>query len=155
MSAVDLGACTHTRKKAANWSKHETAKLCHVICSLIHTTVHDRLYVKPISIGELDRGRHDPWANEFSEVFKNDVSIPPAQEGHDGVTDDILASFQPHVNPRVRTGVTSKSLSNKLRSKYTIARQKYCRSWHESVIISSIFVTEILHYLYFYTLRIL
>lgn len=122
-----MKACAHTREKAPNWSKHEAAQLCHLICTSLHSTVLGRIYVKPSSRAELDKGRHDPWSNESCDLFNNEVFLPSASEPHDDITKDLLTTFHPSLHPYQRKGITLKSLWSKLRSKYTIAREKYTK----------------------------
>eukprot|EP00171_Calliarthron_tuberculosum_P004659 IDg4659t1 len=92
---VDASASGNLREKAPNWTMHETARLCHVIQSPVHSTSLTRLYCKPASRAELDRGRHDPWANEFADMFNDDNFTPSTPDCHNGVTEDILAAFDP------------------------------------------------------------
>lgn len=125
---VDVSASGNLREKAPNWTIHETARLCHVIQSPLHSTTLARLYCKPASRAELDRGRHDPWTSEFAAMFNDEDFTPRTPDCHNGVTEDILAAFDPLLHPHQRDGAQLKTKWNKLRSKYTAARETFCRS---------------------------
>ena len=65
-NAIRVGA---ERGRASNWTKHETARLCHVIGDARHSTIVARMYYRIEIRSELDAGRHDPFAYEFFEIF--------------------------------------------------------------------------------------
>lgn len=113
--------------KAANWTKHETARLCHVLADRRHATILAKLYHKS-DRQELDVGSHDPWSEEFADLFNSTSYQPYQPEGESGVTDDILLDFDPTRHPVHRTGRLLKSKWTSLRSKYTIAKQKFDQS---------------------------
>lgn len=127
-SGVDISALSNVRSKAPNWTKHETARLCHVINHPSNSTILVQLYNKPPSRAVLDKTRHDPWANQFADLFNDTSFVAVAPEPHDGVTTDILAQFKPNVHPETRDGAMLKSRWNKIRSLYTVAREKFSRS---------------------------
>lgn len=112
-------------EKAPNWTKNEFARLCHVMADPRHATVMEKLYNVPETRQELDTARHDPWSAKFSELFNDKSFKPSLPVGVDGVTDDIISTFDPCVAPHVRTGATLKSKWTKLRSNYTTSYQNY------------------------------
>jgi len=126
-SGPDVTASPAGRSKAPNWTMHEAARLCHVINSPLHSTVLARMYTKPASRSELE-ARHDPWNNEFAELFNDDTFSPAIPGPRDGVLGKDLEAFNPSVHPHQRPGSLLKSKWNKLRSQYTIARDRFSRS---------------------------
>eukprot|EP00171_Calliarthron_tuberculosum_P023720 IDg23720t1 len=54
------------RHRAPNWTKEESARLCHVITDSRHATVVSRMYQRIQSREELDAGRHDPRESAHS-----------------------------------------------------------------------------------------
>jgi hypothetical protein len=60
-----------SKQRETKWSKHETARLCHVISDPRNSTALSRLYNRAESRAEIDQGRYDPWSNEFPELFNN------------------------------------------------------------------------------------
>lgn len=127
-TGVDPLASVHGRTKTPNWSKNETARLCHVIQDPRHSTELARLYNKPANRALMDMPRRDPWAFEFASLFNDEEFRPVRPNEHDGVTADVLLSFDPNIHPHVRQGSVLKSKWNKIRSKYSIARDRFTRS---------------------------
>ena len=131
---VDSQAQTRTcragvdRGRAPNWTKHETARLFHVIADARHSTIVARMYQRVETRSELDAGRHDPFAHEFLELFNDDTFHPDIPEAVCGITEDLLLQFDPELHPHKRNGTTLKQRWAKLRSTYTIACEKYTRS---------------------------
>lgn len=115
------------REKAANFTTHEYARLCHVIQHPSNSTAVARLYNKPKSRAELDKGRHDPFANEFADLFNEQVKFV-LPEPRDGITADVLDAFDPNDHPHKRQGAILKVKWNELRSKYSTAYQRFSRS---------------------------
>ena len=85
-SAVNKEFTPTIRSQYLDWSKHEAAPLCHVINNLINSAVLSRLYTKPDNRAELDRGRHDPWAAEFADLFNDNDYIARIPQFVEGVT---------------------------------------------------------------------
>ena len=61
------------RTRDPNFTKHEVTQLCHVLAQPKHFRVLSRLYNRPDTRAELDRGCHDPWSNEFVNLFNDDL----------------------------------------------------------------------------------
>lgn len=109
----DKLASSNVRNKAPNWTRHETARLYHLINSPLHSTTLARLYKKPDGHAELDAKRHDPCANEFADLFNDD---------------EFTSSYKHNLHPHLRQGGLFKARWNKLRSQYTVARDRFSRS---------------------------
>ena len=114
-----------SRGRAPNWSRHETARLCHVIADARLLTTVTRMNQRVETKEELDQGRHDPFAHEFLELFNSTDFTPSVPESVDGITEDVLVTFEPSLHPHIRNGTTLKQRWAKLRSSYTIASSNY------------------------------
>jgi len=121
---VDDSALSRVRQKAPRWTKHETARLYHVMNHPSYSDALIRLYNKPESRAALET-RHDPWVNEFSTLFNDPLFLPSIPQAHDGVTDDILSDFDPTLHPVKREGAVLKSRWNKLRSRYCDNKRRF------------------------------
>ncbi len=81
------------------------------------------LYNGTASPADLDRGIHDPWSREFSDLF-NDCSYEPAQpRPHNGVTDSLLMSLNPRHHPHERSATFLKNKWATMRSSYSVAKK--------------------------------
>lgn len=116
------------RARQPPWTSSELARLCHVIADPRHYTAFERLHRKPESRAELDKARHDPWSAEFQDAFNDDGFQPHQPAAVDGVTVDILNTFDPLLHPHKRTGEALRSKWSYLRSRFTICERNYTRS---------------------------
>lgn len=113
------------KSRAANWTKEESARLCHVIADSRNTTLVAQMYQRISTRAELDRQRHDPFAIEFRLLFNDADFIPEPPEPHDGVTLDVLLGIDPSIRRNVRDCQTLKQKWTKLRSAYTVASKNF------------------------------
>ena len=113
---IDATRASASRGRAPNWSHHETARLCHVIADDRHLKTVTRMYQRVEKREELGQGRHDPFAHEFLELFSSTDFTPSVPEFVDGITEDVLATFEPSLHPHIRSGTTLKQRCAKLRS---------------------------------------
>ena len=127
-SGADEAVDATAKQKAPNWTSHDSARLFHVIADPRHATAIGRLYNKIDTRAELDQARNDPWSAEFVDLFNSEDYNPVEPDGKDGVTDDTVLRFDPTEHPHKRTGMFLKERWNKMRSKYTVAREKFTKS---------------------------
>ena len=125
--AVDATA----KQKAPKWTSHESARLCHVIADPQHATAIGRLYNKIDNRAELDQAGNNPWSAEFVDLFNSEDYNLVVPDAKDGVTDDLILLFDPTEHLHKRTGMFLKARWNKMRSKYTVAREKFTKSEQE------------------------
>jgi hypothetical protein len=83
------------RRRDPNWSMHETARLCHVIADPRNATALRKLYQREPNRSELDSGRHDPWSNEFMDLFNDPNFSPDVPEWRAGIVQCVLDRFRP------------------------------------------------------------
>ena len=114
-----------SRGRAPNWSRHETARLCHVIADVRHLKTVTRIYQRVETREELDQGRQDPFVHEFLELFNSTDFTPSVPESVDSITEDVLVTFEPPLHLHIRNGTTLKQIWATLRSSYTIASSNY------------------------------
>ena len=122
---IDATRAGASRVRAPNWSRHETARLCHVIADAKHLTTVTTMYQRVETREELDQGRHDPFAHEFLELFNSTDFTPSVPESVDGIPEDVLVMFEPSLHPHIRNVTTVKQRWAKLRSSYTIESSNY------------------------------
>ena len=127
-SGVDEEATATGRSKSPHWTMHETARLCHIISSPVHSTKLVRMHSKSQFRAELDRARHDPCSNEFADLFKVNSFTPTIPSIYDRITEDLFVKFDPCLHPYVPQGSMLKSKWNKIRSRFTVARDRFSRS---------------------------
>ena len=120
---TDLLAAVVRREKASNRTMLESFRLCYVVASPIHMTTIGRHHTKAESRAELDRRKHDPWSNGFEKLLNIESFKPVLPEICDGATKDILKNFSLCLHPRERPASMLKSMWNKLRSCYAVARR--------------------------------
>lgn len=113
------------RGRAPNWTKDDSARLCHVIADWRHSTIVADLYQRIQDRSELDTGRKDPFADEFKLLFNDAEFQPDIPVVCDGVTDDILIQFDVETVRFKRDGQTLKQKWTKLRSSYSVARKTF------------------------------
>ena len=127
-SGADEAVDATGKQKAPNRTSHESARLCHVIADPRHATAISRLYNKIDNRAELDQACNDLWYAEFVDLFNSEDYNPVVTDGKNGVTDDLILRFDPTEHPHKRTGMFLKARWNKMRSKYTVAREKFTKS---------------------------
>jgi hypothetical protein len=120
------GICSRDREP--NWSKNEYARLCHVICDPRNATALTALHNRPESRAELDNGRHDPWSNEFPEMFNDPQFCPDVPEISGGAIQEEIDQFDPAFWRHKRTGSLLKKKWTGLRSKFSVAYTKWSSS---------------------------
>jgi hypothetical protein len=81
---------------------HETARLFHVVADPRNATALRKLYQRETSRAELDSVRHDPWSNEFMNLF-NDLDFNPDVPEVSGGTVPCVIDSRPE---DVRQGAT-------------------------------------------------
>ncbi|KAI0558955.1 hypothetical protein FGB62_177g011 [Gracilaria domingensis] len=113
------------RSRAPNWTKEESARLCHVIADSRHATVVAKLYQRISTRAEPDKPHHDPFAEEFCLLFNDTEFKPEPPEPYDGVTLDVFMRFDPSIRRHHRDGQTLKQKWTKLRSSYSIASKNF------------------------------
>lgn len=113
------------RIHAANWTKEESARLCHAIADSRNTTLVAQMYQRISIRAELVRQRHGPFANEFRLLFKDADFIPTPSEPHDSVSLDVLLGIDPSIRRNVCDGHTLKQKWTKLRSAYSVASKTF------------------------------
>ena len=65
------GVKSASKQRGAKWSKHQTARLCHVVSDPRNSIILSWLYNRAESRAEIEQGRHDPCSNEFPELFND------------------------------------------------------------------------------------
>lgn len=111
-----------------NRSRHETARLCHVIADARNQIAVQKMYQRIDTRAELDAARIDPFELEFVQLFNSGDFLPSYPDPVDGITEDLLRQFDPSIHPHVRNGTMLKQRWTKLRSSYITASQNYNRS---------------------------
>jgi hypothetical protein len=122
---LNSGICSRDREP--NWNKNEYARPCHVICDPRNATALTALYNRPESRAELDQGRHDPWSNEFPEMFNDPQFRPDVPEISGGAIQEEIDQLDPAFHKHKRTGALLKR-GPILRSKFSIAYTKWTSS---------------------------
>ena len=113
------------RNRAPNWTKEESARLCHVIADSRNATLVAKMYQRITTRAELYGQRHDPIAEEFRMLFNNSDFNPEPREACDGVTLDILLRIDPSNRRHIRDGQILKQIWTKLRSAYSVASKNF------------------------------
>jgi hypothetical protein len=116
------------RRQDPNRSMHETARLCHVIADPRHATALRKLYQIESNRSELDSGRHDPWSNEFMDLFNDPNFNPDVPEWRAGNMQCVLDRLRPEDVRHERDGSRLKEPWQKLRSSFTIAYNNWSKS---------------------------
>jgi hypothetical protein len=96
------------REREPNWHRNETARLCHVVSDPRNAVALQKLYNKPETRAELDNGRHDPWTNEFQDLFNDELYCPDVPELSGGVMQEEIDLFDPCNVRHKRSGATLK-----------------------------------------------
>jgi hypothetical protein len=116
------------KQRKAKWSKHETARLCHVVSDPRNSTTLSRLYNRAESRAEIDQGRHDPLSNEFPELFNNEGYQPEVSLFAGGDLQAELDQVYPCLLVQERSGIVLKRKWSSLRSTFSISYQKWTAS---------------------------
>jgi hypothetical protein len=124
-SASGMGT---SRDREPNWTKHETARLCHVISDPRNSTALRNLYNRAESRAEIDQGRHDPWSNEFPDLFNTKSYEPDVPLISGGAVQTELDQFDPGWHPHERSGGLLKKKWASLRSKFSVAYTNWSAS---------------------------
>jgi hypothetical protein len=80
-------------RRGPNWTKHETARLCHVVADPRNSIALRKLYERDTNRSEIESGRHDPWSNEFMELFNDPAYEPQVPEISGGAVQELLEKF--------------------------------------------------------------
>jgi hypothetical protein len=115
-------------RRDPNWTKHETARLCHVVADPRNSTALRKLYEREENRSELDSGRHDPWCNEFMDLFNDPMYEPEVPEVSCGAVQELLDKFDPAISRNSRNGARLKERWQKIRSSFTVAYSKWSKS---------------------------
>lgn len=112
-----------SRPRQPTWSPYGLTRLFHVLADGRHFISLSKLHEsqKPETHLELDQPRHDPWGNEFQDVFNDNNFLPDVPGTVDGVNNDLLSSFNALFNPHMRTGDALQSKWTVLRSRLTVS----------------------------------
>ena len=85
------------RGREPNFTKHDIARLCHVIVDPRHSVILRKLYNKPENRAELDAGRVDPWSREFVEMFNDPLFQPEPPIAAGGACQETIALIDPKI----------------------------------------------------------
>jgi hypothetical protein len=116
------------RDREPNWHKNETARLCHVVADPRNATVLQSIYNKPENRAELDAGRHDPWSNDFPDLFNDESYIPDVPFVSGGTVQEEIDAFDPAFHRHKRAGSILKRKWTNLRSRFSVAYTKWTAS---------------------------
>jgi hypothetical protein len=79
---------------------------------------------------QTQQGRHDPWSNEFIELFNDPAYEPQVPEISGGAVQELLDKFEPWEAKNTREGARLKERWQKIRSSFTVAYSNWSRSGH-------------------------
>ena len=113
------------RGRAPNWTKDDSARLCHVIADPGNAIILAKLYQRISSRAELDIQRHDPFVYEFCTMFNDSAFMPVRPVPVDGITEDVLLGIDPSKPRHRRQGQQLKQKWTKLRSSYSVSLRNF------------------------------
>jgi hypothetical protein len=93
-----------------------------------NSTALRKLYEREENRSELDSGRHDPWCNEFIDLFNDLMYEPEVPEVSCGTVQELLDKFDPAGSKNSRNGARLKEGWQKIRSSLTVAYSKWSKS---------------------------
>lgn len=127
IAPAESSVASTVRTRQPTWTPHEMARLAHVLEDPRNFVAFQRLQKKPESRAEIEE-RHDPWSVEFVQSFNSDEFLPERPQPYDGVTQQLLDSFDPNDHPYERTAEALRSKWANLRSRFTICSRNYEKS---------------------------